>query len=63
MNNPCPSLQVACERERPAGGKKNAPAVQTFKNEYVKSGDLVWVPQGEQETVFAKEIPAPTNKV
>ena len=32
-------------------------------NEYVKSGDLKWVPQGEQESVFGDAIPAATNKV
>ncbi|KAI0764285.1 insert subdomain of RNA polymerase alpha subunit [Trametes elegans] len=31
-------------------------------NEYVTSGDLKWVPQGEQESVFGDLIPAATNK-
>lgn len=29
----------------------------------MKSGQLVWVPQGEQEEVFAGNPPGPTNKV
>ncbi|OBZ65907.1 DNA-directed RNA polymerases I and III subunit RPAC1 [Grifola frondosa] len=51
-------LQVACERD------KNAPkgSASPYINEYAKSGDLIWVPQGEQESVFVNNIPAPTNK-
>ncbi|EMD32879.1 hypothetical protein CERSUDRAFT_160889 [Gelatoporia subvermispora B] len=51
-------LNVTCER------MKNAPRGSTsqHKHEYVRSEDLEWVPQGEQEVVFADKPPAPTNK-
>ncbi|PSR74020.1 hypothetical protein PHLCEN_2v10204 [Hermanssonia centrifuga] len=48
-------LQVTCERAPKGSGKE-------YINEYVKSGDLQWVPQGEQATVFSSNPPAPTNK-
>ncbi|KAI0644789.1 insert subdomain of RNA polymerase alpha subunit [Trametes meyenii] len=44
-------LDVECRREK-----------GVIVNEYVKSGDLKWVPQGEQESVFGDNIPAATNK-
>ncbi|KAI0073582.1 insert subdomain of RNA polymerase alpha subunit [Panus rudis PR-1116 ss-1] len=50
-------LKVNCTR---------APGAKKGSNEYVHdtvtSGDLVWVPQGEQESAFARNPPAPTNK-
>ncbi|OCH88520.1 insert subdomain of RNA polymerase alpha subunit [Obba rivulosa] len=51
-------LNVACERV------KSAPrgSASAFTHEHVKSGDLEWVPQGEQAAVFADKPPAPTNK-
>ncbi|KAI0933608.1 hypothetical protein AcW1_005394 [Taiwanofungus camphoratus] len=50
-------LQVLCERN------KNAPkGTNIYINELVKSGDLVWAPEGEQNAVFADAIPGPTNK-
>ncbi|KAF7789292.1 hypothetical protein EIP86_000234 [Pleurotus ostreatoroseus] len=48
-------LQVTCERA-PKGSAK------TYIHDEVTSGDLVWVPQGEQEAVFADNLPGPTNK-
>lgn len=48
-------LQVACERAPKGSGKE-------YINDEVKSGDLVWVPQGEQMDVFAGASPGPTNK-
>ncbi|GJE94214.1 DNA-directed RNA polymerase, alpha subunit [Phanerochaete sordida] len=48
-------LQVTCERAPKGSGKE-------YINDEVKSGDLVWVPQGEQEEVFAGSPPGPTNK-
>ncbi|KAI0800444.1 insert subdomain of RNA polymerase alpha subunit [Fomes fomentarius] len=48
-------LNVTCERAR-------KPSKNVFVNEYVKSGDLEWVPQGEQEAVFGSNTPAATNK-
>ncbi|KAI0365884.1 insert subdomain of RNA polymerase alpha subunit [Pilatotrama ljubarskyi] len=44
-------LDVECKREKGA-----------IVNEYVTSGDLKWVPQGEQESVFGDLVPAATNK-
>ncbi len=52
------SLNVTCERIKKAS--KDGPQ---YINEYVRSGDLEWVPQGEQESVFASNPPAATNKV
>ena len=48
-------LQVTCERA-PKGSAK------TYIHDEVTSGDLLWVPQGEQEAVFADNLPGPTNK-
>ncbi|KAH8088985.1 insert subdomain of RNA polymerase alpha subunit [Cristinia sonorae] len=50
-------LSVACERnpKAPKG------SIGQYINEYVKSGDLVWEPQGEQRSIFEVD-PAPTNK-
>jgi len=50
-------LHVVCERnpKAPKGGTGQ------YINEYVKSGDLVWEPQGEQRSIFEVD-PAPTNK-
>ncbi|KAI0628446.1 insert subdomain of RNA polymerase alpha subunit [Trametes polyzona] len=45
-------LNVECSRAK--DGK--------IVNEYVTSGDLKWVPQGEQESVFGDLVPAATNK-
>ncbi|KAI0333208.1 insert subdomain of RNA polymerase alpha subunit [Cubamyces sp. BRFM 1775] len=45
-------LDVECSRNRKG----------EIVNEYVKSGDLKWVPQGEQESVFGDAVPAATNK-
>lgn len=53
-------LAVTCERVK--NTKKDVKPSEQYINEYVKSGDLVWVPQGEQESVFASNPPAPTNK-
>ncbi|KAK7691395.1 hypothetical protein QCA50_004794 [Cerrena zonata] len=53
-------LPISCERI--GGNKKNATGTQQLKNEYVKSGDLVWQPQGEQVSVFESCPPGPTNK-
>ncbi|TFK93171.1 insert subdomain of RNA polymerase alpha subunit [Polyporus arcularius HHB13444] len=50
-------LNVTCERIKKAS--KDGPQ---YINEYVRSGDLEWVPQGEQESVFASNPPAATNK-
>lgn len=47
-------LQVTCERAPKGSGKE-------YIHDEVKSGDLVWVPQGEQEEVFAGNPPRPTN--
>ncbi len=46
-------LDIECSR-----GAKGA-----IINEYVTSGDLKWVPQGEQESVFGDLVPTATNKV
>ncbi|KIP05125.1 hypothetical protein PHLGIDRAFT_74755 [Phlebiopsis gigantea 11061_1 CR5-6] len=49
-------LQVACERAPKGRGKE-------YLHDEVTSGDLVWVPQGEQAAVLgAAAAPAPTNK-
>ena len=53
-------LKIACER------RKNAPRDATdpkglFINSEVLSSQLEWVPQGEQGTVMATNLPAPTN--
>lgn len=48
-------LQATCERA-PKGSAK------PYIHDEVTSGDLVWVPQGEQESVFAGNLPGPTNK-
>ena len=48
-------LQVACERAPKGSGKE-------YLHDEVTSGDLVWVPQGEQAEVFGDNPPAPTNK-
>ena len=48
------SLNVTCERAKKTGA---------LIHEYVTSGDLEWVPQGEQEAVFGGNVPAATNKV
>ncbi|KAI0685575.1 insert subdomain of RNA polymerase alpha subunit [Cytidiella melzeri] len=48
-------LKAECSRAPRGSGKE-------YINDEVKSGDLVWVPQGEQEVVFADKPPAPTNK-
>ncbi|KAH9856839.1 insert subdomain of RNA polymerase alpha subunit [Lenzites betulinus] len=45
-------LDVECSRDQ----KGN------IVNEYVRSGDLKWVPQGEQESVFGELVPTATNK-
>lgn len=50
-------LQVECTRDESAPKSAEAPYV----HELVKSGDLVWIPQGEQEVVFQNSQPAPTN--
>ena len=47
-------LNVTCERAKKGSSSP-------YINEYVKSGDLVWEPQGEQATVFASRPPAATN--
>ena len=47
-------LQVTCERAPKGSGKE-------YIHDEVTSGDLVWVPQGEQAEVFAGRPPAPTN--
>lgn len=58
LTHECYRLQVLCERN------KNAPkGTNIYINELVKSGDLVWAPEGEQNAVFADAIPGPTNKV
>ncbi|KAI0948599.1 hypothetical protein AcV7_009294 [Taiwanofungus camphoratus] len=57
LTHECYRLQVLCERN------KNAPkGTNIYINELVKSGDLVWAPEGEQNAVFADAIPGPTNK-
>lgn len=52
----CRRLKVECSRAPRGSGRE-------YINDEVKSGDLIWVPQGEQETVFADKLPAPTNLV
>lgn len=49
-------LKIECERAPRGSGKE-------YINDEVKSGELVWIPQGEQENVFAEKPPAPTNTV
>ncbi|CCM06067.1 uncharacterized protein FIBRA_08314 [Fibroporia radiculosa] len=53
-------LNVACEVDKSASKEKGAS--RKFLHELVKSGDLEWIPQGEQAAVFAGCTPAPTNK-
>ncbi|PIL32975.1 hypothetical protein GSI_05093 [Ganoderma sinense ZZ0214-1] len=50
-------LNVKCERVKKAS--KDAPQII---NQVVTTADLVWEPQGEQDTVFAVNPPAATNK-
>ncbi|KAH9925858.1 insert subdomain of RNA polymerase alpha subunit [Epithele typhae] len=50
-------LNVQCERAR-----KSTKDASPYIHEHVTSGDLVWVPQGEQESVFADKPAAATNK-
>lgn len=57
-------LNVTCEVDKNAPKEKGAP--RKLIHEEVLSSDLLWVPQGEQETVFTaagSPFPAPTNKV
>lgn len=51
-------LHVVCERN----AKAPKGSAEQYINEYVKSGDFVWEPQGEQRSIFEVD-PAPTNKV
>ncbi|KAI0732345.1 insert subdomain of RNA polymerase alpha subunit [Fomitopsis betulina] len=56
-------LNVTCEVDKNAPKEKGAP--RKLIHEEVLSSDLLWVPQGEQETVFTaagSPFPAPTNK-
>ena len=58
LSNDTHRLNVTCERiKKPA---KDGPQ---YLNDHVTSGDLEWVAQGEQESVFAGNPPAATNKV
>ncbi|OSX61381.1 hypothetical protein POSPLADRAFT_1057137 [Postia placenta MAD-698-R-SB12] len=50
-------LNVACELDKST--PKGAP--KQYIHDQVTSGDLEWVPQGEQETAFGDRIPGPTN--
>ncbi|KAH9835601.1 insert subdomain of RNA polymerase alpha subunit [Rhodofomes roseus] len=55
-------LELTCEVDKNAPKEKGAP--RKLIHEEVLSGDLLWIPQGEQQSVFtgALPIPAPTNK-
>lgn len=55
-------LNVTCEVDKNASKEKGAP--RKLIHEEVLSGDLEWVPQGEQASVFTGGLPppAPTNK-
>ncbi|KDQ56249.1 hypothetical protein JAAARDRAFT_59156 [Jaapia argillacea MUCL 33604] len=53
-------LQVTCERNKNAPKTATDPA-EVYINSEVLSSHLKWVPQGEQEIVFADNPPAPTN--
>ncbi|KZT04796.1 uncharacterized protein LAESUDRAFT_657174 [Laetiporus sulphureus 93-53] len=53
-------LQVECRVDTDTPKEKGAP--KRYVNEIVRSGDLVWVPQGEQEAVMSHTKPGPTNK-
>ena len=53
-------LEVTCERNKSAPKDTTDPA-KLYKNHEVLSSHLKWVPQGEQEMVFAENPPAPTN--
>ncbi|KAI0739508.1 insert subdomain of RNA polymerase alpha subunit [Daedaleopsis nitida] len=50
-------LNVTCER-----GKTPSNGGSPYIHEFVKSGDLEWVPQGEQNDIFGASVPAATNK-
>ncbi|KZT74671.1 hypothetical protein DAEQUDRAFT_719854 [Daedalea quercina L-15889] len=55
-------LNVTCEVDKNTSKEKGAP--RKLIHEEVLSGDLEWVPQGEQASVFTGDLPppAPTNK-
>lgn len=50
---------MACELDKST--PKGAP--KQYIHDQVTSGDLEWIPQGEQETAFGDRIPGPTNPV
>ena len=56
-------LNVTCEVDKNAPKDKGAP--RKLIHEEVLSSDLVWIPQGEQQSVFTagSPLPAPTNQV
>ena len=51
---------MTCERNKNAP-KDTIDPEKLYKNHEVLSSHLKWIPQGEQETVFADNPPAPTN--
>ncbi|KAI0031609.1 DNA-directed RNA polymerase [Vararia minispora EC-137] len=63
-------LRVACTRKPPPLRRAPPPPDAVFpgadddelyEHAAVRARDLLWVPQGEQEVVFARAHPAPTN--
>lgn len=58
------NLNIACTRKPKStatAGKDRKPE-EIYENSSVTAADLVWVPQGEQEAVFAAAPPRPTNE-
>lgn len=53
-------LEATCERNKSAPKDTSDPA-KLYINHEVLSSHLKWIPQGEQETVFVDNHPAPTN--
>jgi len=53
-------INLACERN-PKAPKGSTNPDELYINHELRSSHLTWVPQGEQEEVFASRSPAPTN--
>ncbi|EIW82446.1 hypothetical protein CONPUDRAFT_136940 [Coniophora puteana RWD-64-598 SS2] len=53
-------LEVTCTRNRNTPKDVTDPKM-LYNNSEVLSSDLRWVPQGEQEEIFAANIPTPSN--
>jgi DNA-directed RNA polymerase alpha subunit len=49
-----------CERN-PKAPKGSMNPNELYIDHELRSSDIIWVPQGEQEEVFASKAPAPTN--